>query len=106
MDQLCHGLLQRHEQAVIFQPIGIFQHKTVVIRRFFKAVKGQPQNLGAVFIERAEIHTSGIVAPLDGLGLLPQQKTLVDQGVQIDQVGIAGEGRKGLIGGIAVARGA
>ena len=66
---------------------------------------GDFQNLGALLINGAEIHPAPDAAPVYFGQLCLFQQTFLHQGVQIDEIVVAGEGREGLVGGVAEARG-
>ena len=99
--------LEGHEQGVVRQPGGVFlrkgRHRAAIprpasFRRLFQQVQ-------AVFIELAVIHMAGILTPVPVADLLLRQKSILDQQIQINEIGIARIRGKALVGGIAVAGG-
>ena len=99
--------LEGHEQGVVRQPGGIFLRKgryrfgvplAAAIRRLFQQVQ-------TVFVELAVIHMAGVLSPVPVTDLLLRQKPILDQQIQINEIGIARIGGKTLVGGIAVAGG-
>ena len=100
-------LLERHEEAVIIQPAGLFLPERLIIRvfrrRLLKTFIGQGQHRKAVLVQRAVIHGFRIRAEIPAVALPSLQEPLFDQGLQVDKIGISREGREGLVGRIAVA---
>ena len=99
--------LQGHEQGVIRQPLfvlflkGLYGLPVPLPAAFF----GGCQDLVAVLVELAVIHISGVAAPIPVLHVLGREKTVGDQEIQVDIIGIAREGGKALIGRVSVAGG-
>ena len=91
--------LQRHKQRIILQPIGIGCDKLVVRFIGFKPLKSTIEQLAAVIIQASVIYPGFFLTPADFLLL---QETFRNEGIQIDQVGVARKGGKGLIRRISV----
>ena len=98
------AFLQRHEQGVIRQPGTIFLQESGVALIGRKTAVGKAQKLSPLLVEPAETHTGGHICPADHPRLFRLQQPLLHQCVQINEIGIAGKGREGLVGGIPVAR--
>ena len=99
--------LEGHEQGVVRQPGGVFlckaRHRAAIphpasFRRLFQQVQ-------TIFIELAVVHMTGIFSPVPVTDLLLRQKPILDQQIQINEIGIARIGGKALVGGITVAGG-
>ena len=97
--------LQRHKQGVIRQPLGIFLKEGLIGIIRGKPAVGQTQELAPLLIQLSEADPTGVAAPVDRLRLPLLQQSLLHQRIQIDEIGIAGKGGKGLVWRIAEARG-
>ena len=95
------GILQCHKQGKIRQPITALPGKRLQSLSVLKTVIGQTQNLIPVVIQQAEVHPVLLPVPGNGLRLPFFQQSLFHQQFQIDQIGIAGERRAGLIGRVS-----
>ena len=98
-------LLDGHKEGVILQPFSVLPDKFPEILILLEAGEGDFQKPGALVVELAEVHPTGLGAPVDAFQLPGQQKSLPDQGIQVDEVMVAREGGEGLVGAVAVARG-
>ena len=97
--------LQGHEHGEIGQPgLVVLQEQFKLIAALETGV-GNAQNLQLVIVELAEIGLGIAPAPVDGLHLFLIEQALFDQGFQIDQIVVAGEGGAGLVGRVTVAGG-
>ena len=101
-------LLQGHEEGIVLEPI------LLALDELVKGPVGHPQeafvsfvqNRPPVFIQNAIIHPVLLSAPGDRLHLLPAEKALIHQELQVNEVVISSKSGKGLIGGIPIACGA
>ena len=100
------GLLQSHVQGKVRQPGGVALDKGIQGPVVAEAAVGGFQNGEPAVVELAKIHLSFVIAPVHSQKLLLGQQMLPDQGIQIDQIGVARIGRAGLVGGISIPRGA
>ena len=99
-------ILQGHEQGVIVQPgRGLAEHFVLTGRI------GQ-QTAGRLFqhrvpgdVHQAIIHALRVAAPVQALVFVRLQQPVRRQIVQVDEIGVAGKGGEGLVGGVAVAGG-
>ena len=101
------SVFQGHEQGVVLQPVRTPEgapHLKLVPPG--QAGTGQTQNVKAVLIEDLVIDPRRVIPPVDILILSGLQKPPLSQNIQINEVGVAGKGGEGLIGGVAVAGGA
>ena len=98
-------LLQRHEEGVVRQPGPVAGEEVPVVRRgrLQQPLDRPAQHAVPLAVEEAEVHLPGVVPPGQGGVLLPLQQAVRRQIVQIDEVGIAREGGKALIGRVAEA---
>ncbi len=101
-------IFQGHEQGIVLQPVLLFLAESGEIRPALgqQPVTGLVEHGVARLIHQPVVHIFRIVPPVEGRKLGPLQQPLTGQGVQVDKIGVAGEGREGLVGGIAVAGGA
>ncbi len=100
--------LAGHVEGIILQPAAVLLPEsghglgvTLPATLF-----GGSQHLEAALIDLAVVHIARLSAPLTLGDLALFQQTVGHQHVQIDEVGISGEGGKALVGGVAVAGGA
>ena len=102
------SVLQGHEQGVVLQPVRLLGAEGGKLGPVLgqKAVAGPVEHRVAGLIHQPVVHILGVLPPVEGLKLRRLQQALLRQGVQVDEVGVAGEGGEGLIGGVAVAGGA
>ena len=97
--------LERHEQGIIRQPAGIFRLEG----RHRLPVTAPAPGLGlfqqgeSTLIYLAVVHIARLRPPSAGVHLRLGQEVICDEGVQVDEVGVACKGRKGLVGGIPIA---
>ena len=67
---------------------------------------GRAQHLVAADVEGAVVHLFGVLSPVLRLELGGSEQAFFLQGIEVDEIGVAGKGRAALIGAVAVARGA
>ena len=93
---------QRHKQGKVIQPPGVVPAEGLIRRILgnIAALIGLVQQVQPVFAELVKIHLGRIAAKVHGVALPAGQNALLNQGVKADHVGIPGESRIGLIGGI------
>ena len=77
--------------------------KKIPVRQDFAPFKGLPKKRKTALIYFSVINIGGMISPVTGVALFLCQPSFPDQDVQIDEIGIACKGGKGLIGGIPVA---
>lgn len=94
--------------TAVIQPVLIFRHEGLLIGILadVAALICLAQQFQAVFAHFAIIHPLRVGTEVHAVALLSGQDALFDQIFQIDQIGVARDGGKGLIGGSAVAGGA
>ncbi len=99
--------LQRHKEGVVRQPARLLLAEPAVLLPVpgQQPLHRQPQHRVAAPVQLAIVHPGGVVPPGDILVLLRQQQPLIGQVIQVDEVGVAGVGGKGLVGGIPIAGG-
>ena len=97
-----------HKQGVILQPTAVLRPESGDLSRvpLPTPLLRQRQHLEAALIDLAIVHIAGLAAPLAAFHFAAFQQTVADQHIQIDEVGISGESREALIGGVSVAGGA
>ena len=100
--------LAGHVQSVILQPAAVFLPESGHLLRVAPPAPllRQRQHLESALVDLAVVHVSRLGAPLALGHLALFQQPVVDQHVQIDEVGVSGKGGKALIGRIPVAGGA
>ena len=100
--------LQGHEQGVVLQPVLLLLAEGGKVGAILgeEAVTGPVEHGVAGGVEQTVVHLVRAVSPVEGLKFLWFQQSFLGQRVQVDKVGIAGEGGEGLVGGVAVAGGA
>ena len=98
-------LLDGHKEGVILQPEAVVPDKFPVILRFCKTAVGNFQEPDPLMVQQAKVHPVLAGAPAHLGRLFGQQKPLLHQRVQIDQIVVARKGGEGLVGAVAVARG-
>ena len=98
--------LHRHVQRVVGQPRilpgkGLHRRPVPVPA----PPEGPAQHGKPVFVDPAEVHMTGVAAPVDALQLGAFQQAVGDQQIQVDEVGVPGEGGKALVGAVPIAGG-
>ena len=96
---------KRQEEGVVPQPVDVFAAKgeeARLIGLLFGPLVGGAQHPLPVLVDAAVVHLLGVVSPVGGRRLFWAEETLLRQGVQVDEIGVAGKGRKGLVGGVPV----
>ena len=94
-----------HIQGIVIQPVVVLhtEGKKIPVRQDFAPFKGLPKKRKTALIYFSVINIGGMISPVTGVALFLCQPSFPDQDVQIDEIGIACKGGKGLIGGIPVA---
>ena len=96
------GIFEGHKLGVGLQPlllgaaeVGQLLGPLDAQTRYRPAEDGEP-----LAVNETVVHLGGTLPPGEGLKLLGQQQPLLGQIVQVNEVGVAGKGGEGLIGGI------
>ena len=99
--------LEGHEQGVVVQPVRLpgAEGGQLLQPPGPQAAHRLAQHGEALPVQQAVVHPLRVLPPVQALILLRLQQALGAQIVQINEVGAAGEGGEGLIGGVAVAGG-
>ena len=95
--------LQRHEQRIILQPLGIFAAERTEGTIGREPGVGFTQK-GIAGVEQPSVVHSGAV-PTDFIQILFCQQFFFVQNIRVNKVGIAGDGGRGLVGAVAVGGG-
>ena len=100
--------LAGHVQGIVRQPAAVLRLKGGHLRLIPlpASVLGLLQHGEAALINPSVVHVPGIGSPVLALHLIPGQQPVLDQQLQVDEIGIPGVGGKALIGGVAIAGGA
>ena len=100
--------LERHEEGVVRQPAGVLLAEACYLRGIPvpAARAGQAQDVEAVVVDLAVVHVHGVRAPVHGLDLGLFEQPVLDEQVEVYEIGVAREGGEGGVGRVAVARGA
>ena len=100
--------LERHKEGVVRQPAGVLLPEACYLRGIPvpAARAGQAQDVEAVAVDLAVVHVHGVRAPVHGLDLGLFEQPVLDEQVEVDEIGVAREGGEGGVGRVAVARGA
>ena len=97
--------LDRHIEAVVLQPDGVFRAERPVGGgiRVAAAPEGGVQHGEAVPVDPGVVDRGGVVPPAAGGDLRPGQQPLPLEQVEVDEIGVAREGGKALVGAVAIA---
>ena len=100
-------ILQGHKEGIVLQPPAIVGGELLIfgILTDPAALIGHGQQDLSAVIEGGVVDVILLVAEEHAVALVIAQNTLGDQGLQIDEVGVAGKGGEGLVGAVAVAGG-
>ena len=100
--------LDGHEERVVVEPggVGLRELHDLRVVAVPAAFARAGEQVEAVRVEGAVVHVRGVAPPVGPLDLVRCEQAALHQVVEVDQVGVAGKGRRALIGGVAVARGA
>ena len=100
--------LYRHEEGIVLDPLPVFFSERgdlfLILGR--APGKGLPQHREAVIIDAAVVHSGRVAAPGDVFNLRGLQKSVFDQHVQVDIIGVSRKSGEGGIGAVPVAGGA
>ena len=99
--------LDGHEQGVVLDPRGVLgaEARDLLGVAGEAPLEGAAQDLGAARVELGVVDAGGVVAPVGGVDLVLGEQAVGHELVEVDQVGVAREGRGALVGGVAEARG-
>ena len=97
-------ILQRHKQRIVIQPPAVFCQEFLVFRILadIAALIGHGQKNVTAAVHFFVIDVILIVTEIHAVALFPGQDALINQGLQINKVGIARKGGKGLVRRITV----
>ena len=98
-------VLERHEKGVIVEPRGIFRAEAGEIcpRRGEQRLRRLAENRPAAAVELFVIDAAGVAAPIKVYIIFTVEQTVRREQVEVDEIRVAGKGRKRLIGRIAEA---
>ena len=101
------GVLQGHEQGVVIEPrpLALAEGGELVRVLASQATRRAGEHVKAAAPERAVVHARRVGPPGSPGVLLATKQSLLGQVVEVYQVGVAGVGGEGLVGGVPVARG-
>ena len=99
-------ILRRHEEGIVIEPALVLAPEGGEFLRHRLPAAGicLAQKREAIFIELAVIDLRGIAAEIDAPELAFFQKAVGHQKIEIDEIGVSGEGGVALIGAVAIAR--
>ena len=97
-----------HKQGVILQPTAVLRPESGDLSRvpLPAPLLRQRQHFEAALVNLAVVHIAGLAAPLAAFDFPALQQAVGHQHIQVDEVGISGESREALIGGVPIAGGA
>ena len=99
-------LLQSHEQGKIRQPAVVFRPEAgEAFPGIPEAAECQTEDLCPVPVQQAVVYFILPDRPGNVFQFFCIQKSILHQSIQVDEVGVAGKGGAGLVGGVAVAGG-
>ena len=98
--------LEGHIERAVFEP-AVFTAEALKLRGelFRAALIGKAQDAVAVFEDAAIVHMLRVAAPVDALKLAALEEPVLYEKVEVDIIGVSGEGGEGLIGAVPIARG-
>ena len=101
-------LLDRHVQGVVGQPALVLLQEGLhlFVVPAVAVFKSGAQDGKAAFVDLAVVHIAGVAAPVDALQIAPGQQVIFHQQIQVDEIGVSGEGGEALVGAVALAGGA
>ena len=93
---------QGHEQGIVIEPpvVVIAEGPELRIMADVAALIRLMQQGKAVFMELVEVHLGSVVAKVHSIAFFLSQNTFRNEGIQGDQIGIAGKSGIGLVWGI------